>query len=159
MNSLSRREREGPKPKAWEGEGKVKQAAGTEGLDRVRTMRRTATPAEKTLWNALRGRRLDGLKFRRQVWIEAYIADFLCYEARLVVELDGSQHGEAIDYDGKRDADLARLGYRTLRIWNNDVNGNLDGVLEAIRSACGERMPSPSHASHGPLPLPAGEGS
>jgi very-short-patch-repair endonuclease len=136
----------------------VKQSAGTEALDRVRTMRRVATPAENLLWGALRGRRLEGLKFRRQVWIDTYIADFLCYEARLIVELDGSQHSEAVDYDAHRDAELTRLGYRTLRFWNNDVSGNLDGVLETIRRACVERLPSPSRASRGPLPLPSGEG-
>jgi very-short-patch-repair endonuclease len=136
----------------------VKQSAGTEALERVRGMRRASTPAERSLWGALRGRRLDGLKFRRQVWIETYIVDLLCYEARVIVELDGSQHGEAIDYDRRRDAERATLGYRTLRFWNNDVSGNLDGVLDAIRCACLERLPSPSRAARGPLPLPKGEG-
>jgi very-short-patch-repair endonuclease len=136
----------------------VRQIDGTEALTRVRTMRRDATEPERRLWQALRGRRLDGLKFRRQVWIDAYIVDFLCAEARVVVECDGSQHGDAEDYDKQRDDRLARLGYVTLRFWNDDVMDNHEGVLDTIRRACLERLPSPSHAAHGPLPLPLGEG-
>ncbi|HWI87308.1 MAG TPA: DUF559 domain-containing protein [Sphingomonas sp.] len=137
----------------------MKQAAGTEALERVRRMRRVPTEAERTLWNALRGRRLDGHKFRRQVWIGAYIADFVCNEARLIVEVDGSQHGDAVDYDTRRDASLAEAGYRTLRFWNNDVTGNLEGVLESISTACAARLASPSRRdAAGPSLSPRGEG-
>ena len=75
-----------------------------------------------------------------------------------MIERDGSQHGEALDYDARRDATLAAAGYRTLRFWNNDVSRNIEGVLAAIRIALDERLLSPSQASHGPLPLPPGEG-
>lgn len=138
----------------------MKKSAGREALDRVRNMRQAPTEAERLMWGALRSRRLDGLKFRRQVWIGAYIADFVCIEARLIVELDGSQHVEADDYDRRRDTQLASLGYRTLRYWNNDVTGNLVGVLDAIRVSCAERLPSPSHrlSAAGPSLSLAGEG-
>jgi very-short-patch-repair endonuclease len=142
--------------KQWEGEGKMRQSDGHDALERVRSMRRARTPAEAKLWQALRGRRLGGAKFRRQVWIGPYIADFFCLEAGLVVELDGSQHADQSRYDEARTAFLASKGLRVLRIWNNDVTGNFDGVLEAIAGAV--RLPSPSQPSAGPLPLPQGEG-
>ena len=133
---------------------------GTEALARSREMRKFATEAERLLWGKLRNRRLEGFKFRRQCWIGNYIAGFACVEAKLVVEADGSQHGEKEEYDVRRDAYLKREGYRVIRFWNNDVTGNLDGVLEAIRAALFERVPSPSHPASpgGPLPLPKGEG-
>ena len=137
----------------------MKQTAGTEALERVRPMRRAPTEAERTLWNALRGRRLDGHKLRRQVWIGDYIADFLCNEAWLVIEVDGSQHGDAVGYDARQDASLAEAGYRTLRFWNNDVTGNLEGVLESISTDCAARLPSPSRRdAAGPSLSLKGEG-
>jgi very-short-patch-repair endonuclease len=137
----------------------MRQIDGTEALDRSRRLRRTSTDAEKLLWRHLRDRRLDGRKFRRQSWIGPFIADFLCVEAKLVVEADGGQHGEAADYDRRRDAELARRGYWVLRFWNNDVTGNITGVLEAIRAALAERVPSPSHAcGAGPSLSPGGGG-
>ena len=137
----------------------MKQAAGTEALARVRQMRKQPTEAERLIWNALRSRRLGGFKIRRQVWLGSYIADFLCAEAKLIIELDGSQHGDASDYDARRDATLAEAGYRTLRFWNNDVTGNLEGVLEIIREACQARLPSPSRRmAAGPSLSLKGEG-
>ena len=76
--------------------------------------------------------------------------------AMLVVEVDGSQHIGDVAYDADRTAYLANKGYRVIRVWNNDVMQRMDGVLAAILSAL-SNVPSPSHASHGPLPLPAGE--
>ena len=122
----------------------MKQVAGTEAVARVRRMRRSPTEAERLIWNAVRSRRLGGFKFRRQVWIGTYIADFLSANAKLIVELDGSQHGDSADYDARRDASLAEAGYRTLRFWNNDATGNLDGVFKTILLACEARLPSPS---------------
>ena len=138
----------------------MRKAAGTEALQRVRQMRRTATEPERLIWNAVRGRRLGGLKFRRQVWIGPYVADFVCAEAKLILELDGSQHSDAETYDSRRDASLAEAGYRKLRFWNNDVTGNLDGVLEAILQAWEARLPSPSRRfAAGPSLSPRGEGN
>ena len=67
--------------------------------------------------------------------IGSYIADFVCYGRRLIVEIDGSQHVDEATYDSRRDADLATRGFRVLRVWNSDVVDNEDGVLEAILSA------------------------
>jgi len=136
----------------------VKQRDGTEALERVRKLRRDSTPVETKLWQALRGRRLADAKFRRQVWIGPYIADFFCLDAGLVIELDGSQHAEQADYDERRSAYLASKGLRVLRVWNNEVEANIEGVLIAIADAL--RVPSPSHSASpsGPLPLPGGEG-
>jgi very-short-patch-repair endonuclease len=133
----------------------VRQHDGTEALDRARGLRRDATEAEDRLWYHLRSRRLGNCKFRRQVWIGPFIADFLCMDAMLVVEVDGSQHIDNVAYDDSRTAFLANKGYRVIRVWNNDVMQRMDGVLAAILDGL-TRVPSPSHALHGPLPLPGG---
>jgi adenine-specific DNA-methyltransferase len=86
---------------------------------RARALRANPTDVEHKLWAALRGRQLAGFKFRRQVGIGRYFADFACVAAKLIVELDGSQHIENADYDAKRTADLEACGWRVLRIWNN----------------------------------------
>ena len=134
----------------------MRQKDGTEALHRARQHRRDATEAETRLWQSLRSRRLADFKFRRQVWIGPFIADFLCMDAMLVVEVDGSQHIGDAAYDADRTAFLANKGYRVIRVWNNDVMQRMDDVLAAILSAL-ISVPSPSHAPHGPLPLPVGE--
>lgn len=113
------------------------------------------TPQEKMLWAHLRGRGLEDFKFRRQMWLVGFVADFACPAARLVVEADGSQHADKLGYDEAREAAFEREGWRTLRFWNNEINCDLDAVLTEIGAA----LPSPSHdASHrGPLPLPSRE--
>jgi len=83
------------------------------------------------LWLALRGRRLGGRKFVRQLAIGPYVADFVCRECRLVVELDGGQHANN-RRDQSRDAFLTGAGYKVVRFWNNDVMTNMDGVLQSI---------------------------
>jgi very-short-patch-repair endonuclease len=83
------------------------------------------------LWGVLRDRRFTDYKFRRQVPIGPFIVDFACFDARLVIELDGSQHAED-PTDARRDAELARRGFRVLRVWNNELTENRDGVLHAI---------------------------
>jgi very-short-patch-repair endonuclease len=134
----------------------MKQIDGTEALARVRDLRRSSTEAEKRLWAALRNRGLEGFKFRRQMWIGSFIADFCCMEAKLVVEVDGSQHQQRSERDRAKGEALDREGYRVLRFWNNEVVGDLEGVLTAIRAALLARVPSPSHpaARDGALPLP-----
>ncbi len=103
---------------------------------RARDMRRTLTDAERKLWYALRDRRLQTVKFRRQAPIGFYIADFLCVQHRLVVEVDGSQHAQS-SRDAARDAWLQREGYRVLRFWNHDVLTAHESVLATIAAACG----------------------
>ena len=98
-------------------------------------MRRTLTDAERKLWYALRDRRMQTVKFRRQAPIGFYIADFLCVQHRLV-EVDGSQHAQS-SRDAARDAWLQREGYRVLRFWNHDVLTARESVLATIAAACG----------------------
>jgi very-short-patch-repair endonuclease len=85
------------------------------------------------LWKRIRGRQLGGFKFVRQEAIDRYYVDFVCRERRLIVELDGGQHSERPE-DEKRDSELRTLGYRVIRIWDNEVLDNLDGVLETLLS-------------------------
>ena len=97
----------------------------------ARRMRSEPTEAEERLWGALRNRRLDKMKFRRQVPIGPYIADFICMEAKLIVEGDGTQH--AVNRrDAVRDAELEARGFRMLRFWNDDVMRDLDSVCATI---------------------------
>ena len=99
--------------------------------DRARQMRREPTEAERRMWRLLRDRRLGGFKFRRQEQLGRYIVDFVCFEQKLIVELDGSQHAESA-YDAERDAWLRSRDFIVLRFWNNEVFEN-----PAWRSACG----------------------
>jgi very-short-patch-repair endonuclease len=100
-------------------------------------MRATATGAEARLWKHLRHHPMIGSHFRRQVVIGPYIADFACMAAKLIVEVDGSQHGEQVDVvrDEARTKWFESEGYRVVRFWNNDVTQNIDGVLAAMHAA------------------------
>src|SRR5687767_4413459 len=95
----------------------------------ARRLRREATDAERAFWLAVRNRQQGGLKFRRQVSIGSYIADFACVEAMLIIEFDGSQHADAVEYDARRTRYLEDQGYRVLRFSNYDVLTNFDGVM------------------------------
>ena len=97
----------------------------------ARDMRKDPTDAESELWQALRGRRLANLKFRRQVPLNGYILDFVCFEAALIVELDGSQHLGS-KADARRDALLLERGLMTLRFENDDVRDDVDAVCAKI---------------------------
>lgn len=111
---------------------------------RARSLRRDLTDAERIIWNALRAHRLNGASFRRQTPVGPYIVDFVCHEAKLIIEIDGGQHFEAqhIERDAARDAFLNAKGYRVLRYNNHDVMTNRTGVLESIAAALG--APSPT---------------
>jgi very-short-patch-repair endonuclease len=104
---------------------------------RARKLRNSATDAERHLWQHLRLKQLGGFKFRRQVPITGYIADFLCHELKLVVELDGGQHVEQSAYDKQRTLELEAKGYRVLRYWNDDVLLQTSCVLEDILRVLG----------------------
>lgn len=97
----------------------------------ARSMRTDSTKAENVLWQALRGKQLGGLKFKRQVPLDGYILDFVCFEARLIVEVDGGQHAES-ESDAVRDRHFEAAGFRVLRCWNDEVLENIDGVCLAI---------------------------
>jgi len=104
----------------------------------ARKIRKSMTPQEVKLWAHLRQlRRDDGWKFRRQVPLRGVIVDFACFEARLIIELDGSQHGlePKAQADRERDAMLERNGFAVLRFWNNEVDRNFDGVWISIQDA------------------------
>jgi very-short-patch-repair endonuclease len=102
----------------------------------ARDQRRRATPTEQRLWTVLRGRQVDGWRFRRQHPIGPYIVDFLCAEARLVIEIDGSIHEEQREYDAERDDYLHQLGDRVLRMPVDTVARGLPQALSMIRTAC-----------------------
>ena len=92
------------------------------------------TKTEQKLWFHLRDRRLCGMKFRRQVPIEYYIVDFVCFEKRLIIEVDGGGHvkDNQKNYDEKRDEFLKSAGYKILRFWNNELENNFDDVMDLI---------------------------
>lgn len=112
------------------------------GRGYAREMRRLPTDAEKAFWYRVRDRRLGGFKFKRQVLIGSFIADFVCVERRLLVELDGGQHGEQRGYDSMRDAFLAARGFRVVRIWNSDFLADPAAVMDALLSELNS-APSP----------------
>ncbi|MEI7875289.1 MAG: endonuclease domain-containing protein [Alphaproteobacteria bacterium] len=101
----------------------------------VRDLRSNPTDAERHLWYRLRLRQLAGFKFRRQRPIGPYVCDFICLEASLVIELDGSQHVAQMAYDSERDAFLRQRGYRVLRFWNHDVLTRTESVIDTIFEA------------------------
>lgn len=118
-------------------------------IEKARLLRQHQTPTEAILWEQLRARRLAGFKFRRQYVIEQYIADFVCVEAKLIVELDGEYHAEVEQaaYDAVRTQFLQALDFRVLRFWNWEVEKDLGMVLEEIER---QLTPSPSpHAERG----------
>jgi very-short-patch-repair endonuclease len=98
----------------------------------ARELRHTATAAERLLWKHLRLRNIEGYKFRRQYPIGEFVADFACLEAMLVIEVDGGQHADSEEYDLRRTKTIEAQGFRVLRFWNNEVLGNIDGVLQSI---------------------------
>jgi len=105
-----------------------------------RRLRRNATDAEAKLWSMLRGRGMAGFKFFRQYGVGSYVLDFYCPERRLAVEVDGGQHAGAhgLQRDAERDGYLSRHGIRVIRLWNNEVLQNAEGVTQRIREELGE---------------------
>ena len=146
------------------------QPSGT--VDRARALRRAATESEKRLLRALR-ETFPHCKWRFQMPLGPYYADFACFAERLIIEVDGGQHAETSEYDAARTRYMQREGYRVMRFWNNDVMGNVEGVVATIADllpplplgegrdegdlATRRPSPSPFQPSAGPLPLPRGE--
>jgi len=124
-------------------------------VELARGLRRRQTNAEVRLWSRVRNRQLDNLKFRRQVPCGPFIADFLCDEAILIVEVDGSQHDDQLGKDARRTAYLESLGYVVMRVRNYDLLQNTDRVLDHICAVALERRKAPSSAPSGHL-LPKG---
>ena len=124
--------------------------AGTGAVNRARRLRRDSTDAEKLMWRALRTG-LPAVKWRRQMPVGPYFADFACFAKRLIIELDGGQHAGAVEYDEARSRFLKSQGYHVVRFWNNDVLANVDSVIAAVAV---QLSSSPSQPAAGPLPLP-----
>jgi very-short-patch-repair endonuclease len=103
----------------------------------ARRLRKSSTDAEAKLWYRLRELPIAGSHIRRQVSIGPYVADFACLAARLVIEIDGSHHGEGeqLEHDLARTRWLESQGYRVIRFWNSDITDNMSGVLETIYAA------------------------
>jgi very-short-patch-repair endonuclease len=149
-----------PSPPAGEGAARRRRGAGEGALNltkAARQLRSRMTDAERKLRFALKDRRFDAFKFRRQVPVGPDIADFLCFESRLIVEVDGGQHAESAR-DVERDAWLAQNAFRVVRFWNNDVLQNLEGVLTSLAAEL-NATPHPSSSLRSTPPSPArGEG-
>jgi very-short-patch-repair endonuclease len=114
-------------------------------ISRARELRKALTPQEARLWSRLRGlRRSHGFHIRRQAPFRGYYLDFVCFDRRLVVEIDGGQHGseEGAARDAIRDSVLTGESFQVLRFWNREVNENIDGVMETIVRALAERPPT-----------------
>lgn len=101
----------------------------------AKKLRKNSTKAENILWSKLRARQFEGIKFRRQQPIENYIVDFVSFEKRIIIEIDGGQHAKETEKDRKRDECLTGKGFIVLRFWNNDVLENIEATLEIIRKA------------------------
>lgn len=114
---------EDPSPRRW--------ADGAARANAQR-LRRDMTDAERALWKELRYKRLGGHRFRRQVPLGRYVADFACMAPKLVLEVDGGQHADRTAHDAARSAWLKSQGFRVLRFWNNEVLSNMEGVLSVI---------------------------
>jgi very-short-patch-repair endonuclease len=124
----------------------------TRNTKMAKRLRRHQTDAERLLWFRLRDRRLGGWKFKRQVPIGRFVVDFLCADAKLIVEVDGGQHSDS-QRDAERTTALEAFGYLVVRFWNHDVMRNIDGLLEEILSTLDRHGSEPPH----PTPLPYGE--
>jgi very-short-patch-repair endonuclease len=121
-------------------------------VKQARALRRSLTEPEKRLWWHLRHRvPIEGTHFRRQVAIGPYIADFCCLGARLVVEVDGEQHGRdaGVERDSKRTAYLAEQGFRVVRFTNREVMREIDVVLDTVLAALGPATPTPNPSPQG----------
>ena len=142
-------------PSPLAGEGQLSRSDSRERGRRIsrlrgnaKSMRTNSTEAEHRLWQLLRAHRFAGHKFRRQVPLDFYIADFVCFARRLIVEVDGGQHADRAT-DKRRDAFLKAQGFRVLRIWNDELFTNEEGVMTGILNAL--------HLPPLPNPLPRGE--
>src|SRR5262245_32639219 len=129
---------------AWEHRARacgapVSESVSITPLDRVRRPRRSAGDAARKFWSRTRNRRLGGFKFRREVPLGPYIADFLCLEARLVVEIDGDQHAASQAYDAARTRYLERIGYAVIRIPTHEILRDIGQVMDRVHLALWER--------------------
>ncbi len=109
--------------------------------DLARNLRKNMTDPEQQLWDALRKRQLDGYRFRRQMPLGRYITDFICLEARLVIELDGNHHHDQQGYDRERDNWMQQQNFQVLRFWNHEILNHQQFVIQQIRQALHQQSP------------------
>ena len=139
-------------------------------VERARELRKQMTPQETRLWLRLRALRPQGLHFRRQAPFKGFILDFVCFERRLIIEIDGAQHADGAQrvHDLRRDAALAAAGFLTLRFWNSELQADIDSVVDTVFARAmarpavrGSRIgSSPTRpASPAPLPIKGREGA
>ena len=128
--------------------------------ERARILRKTMTPQEVKLWVQLRALRALGYHFRKQSPVPPYVVDFECRRSRLIVEVDGGQHasGRSLRHDKARDRFLQDTGYRVVRFWNNQIDREMDGVLQALLDALSAGPHPTRRAPWGTPPSPEGEG-
>jgi len=110
----------------------------------AKDLRKRSTDAERNLWNKLRAKQIQGLKFRRQEPIRRYIVDFVCYEKQLIIEVDGGQHASSTEKDRTRTDWLSSQGFSVIRFWDHEVLTNIEGVLDSILESLSP-SPNPSH--------------
>jgi len=144
-------------PSEGRGEGVGRRGSGGRLTDVAKRLRHGMTDAERVLWREVRAHRFAGFKFKRQEPLGLYVVDFVCYEAKLIIELDGGQHANQQEADAERTRWLESRGFRVVRFWNNDVLANTSGVMQEIEKSIKTIGPSPSPPLPGPLP-PRGEG-
>jgi very-short-patch-repair endonuclease len=132
------------------GEGRGEGAAELRKF--AKELRTNQTDCEKKIWTVLRDRRFEGIKFRRQQPIGPYIVDFVSFEQKLIIELDGGQHAEQIHTDAQRTTYLISQGFQVLRFWNSEVIRNFEAVMQVIFGAV-----QPARNTPHPNPLPQGE--
>ncbi len=111
-----------------------------EKVSRARRLRKQMTEAEKRLWERLRGNRIDGIHFRRQQIIDGFIVDFYCHAAGVVIEIDGEIHAHQATYDAQRDAVLKARGLQIIRISNEKIHADIEGVVQMIRAHVKSRI-------------------
>ena len=143
---------ETPKTQSPRPSGERARVRGQLKKSRPQQLRTNATEAEQKIWYFLRNRQSEKFKFRRQHPIGVYIVDFVCLEEKLIVEIDGGQHAERVQYDERRTNALRAKGFRLLRFWNNEVMQNTNAVLETIlaeMNAGPSPLPSPRNGERG----------
>jgi very-short-patch-repair endonuclease len=151
----TRLRRSAPSPAGGEGREQASRSPRPSlATTRARALRSQMTDAERKLWFALRDRRFANFKFCQQVPLGPFIGDYVCFGARLVVEVDGGQHADS-PHDQQRDRWLAANDFLVKRFWNNDVLTNIEGVLTVLLEVLNERTPRPARATR-ERPSPAG---
>ncbi len=124
---------------------------------KAQELQQRSTDAEQALWKRLRNRQLAGCKFRRQVPLGKYIVDFVCFERKVVIEVDGGHHQAHVSSDTVRTTWLESQGFQVLQFWNHEVLADPEAVQEALLGALQENSPSPHSPSPQPSPV-KGEG-